>query len=253
MIEGVIGSSVAHRQREVEAKVFSEVGITGFSHIDHEIAFYTQVAALLRPDSVVLDFGAGRGEWLDDPVPYRRKLRDFRGRCAAIHGCDTDPAVLRNRSVQHPVVTNGPLPYADSSFDLIVSRHVFEHLADPDATAAELIRVLRPGGWLCAMTPNKWGYPAIGARLIRDHCRALALLQPGKQNRDTFPTYYRLNTLADARRVFPGCAVHHYRSSAVPAYHCGSVAAFKALRLLHRLTPPPFHIGLHLFISKLMP
>ena len=54
-------------------KVFKEARISGFAHIDQEVAFFVQVAALLRPDDVVLDFGAGRGEFMDnDPSRYRR-------------------------------------------------------------------------------------------------------------------------------------------------------------------------------------
>lgn len=38
------------------------------------------------------------------------------------------------------------LPFADASFDAIVSTSVFEHLPNPAAAAAEVARVLRPGG-----------------------------------------------------------------------------------------------------------
>ena len=36
---------------------------------------------------------------------------------------------------------------------------------DPESVAAEIDRVLRPEGWICARTPNRNGYIAWGARL----------------------------------------------------------------------------------------
>ena len=41
------------------------------------------------------------------------------------------------------------LPVPTGSVDAVVSRFVFQHLADPAAAAAELRRVLRPGGLAC--------------------------------------------------------------------------------------------------------
>jgi ubiquinone/menaquinone biosynthesis C-methylase UbiE len=38
------------------------------------------------------------------------------------------------------------LPFEDASFDAVVSTSVFEHLSDPAKAAAEVARVLRPGG-----------------------------------------------------------------------------------------------------------
>jgi SAM-dependent methyltransferase len=38
------------------------------------------------------------------------------------------------------------LPFADASFDAVVSFNTFEHLAEPDRAAAEIFRVLKPGG-----------------------------------------------------------------------------------------------------------
>ena len=38
------------------------------------------------------------------------------------------------------------LPFADASFDVVLSAHMLEHLADPGLALAEMRRVLRPGG-----------------------------------------------------------------------------------------------------------
>lgn len=249
-------SGLETSKHRLERRMYKEALATGFAHVDTEVAFFTQVAALLRPDDVVLDFGAGRGTWFhDEPSRYRRWIQNFRGRCAHVDGCDIDPVVLTNPSLDEAKVhrPGDPLPYEDNRFDLVVSRYVFEHLPDPDWTARELLRVTRPGGWICAITPNKWGYVAIAARLVpnRLHVAALRFVAPYNQDRDVFPTVYRLNTPGAARRHFGhGADVYFYRTSGVPSYHFGSALLFRLQQLLHRLLPPALHVGLRFLIRK---
>lgn len=243
-------------RHRLEKRIFREAQVTGFPHIDQEVAFYTQVAALLRPDDVVLDFGAGRGAWYhDEPSRYRRWIQNFRGRCAHVDGCDVDPVALSNESLDRALLIEPgqPLPYEDERFDLIVSRYVFEHLTDPVWTARELLRVTKPGGWICVMTPNKWGYVALAARLVPNalHTAVLRYIQPHRKDEDVFPTAYLLNTPRAIRKYFGhGADVYHYSTSAVPSYHFNSVILFRLLRLLHRLMPPPLDVGLRFFIRK---
>jgi SAM-dependent methyltransferase len=69
----------------------------------------------------------------------------------------------------HPALTfrhiaPGPLPFADASFDVVVSFETIEHTADPAHFLDELWRVLRPGGPLIISTPNK-RFHSLGRRL----------------------------------------------------------------------------------------
>ena len=251
-----IDADKVNSRTRLEMRMYREARATGFAHFDQQVCFFTQVAALLGDDDTVLDYGAGRGEWFhDDPVLYRRRLQNFRGRCAFVDGCDLDEAVLDNPTLDRGMVIKPgePLPYEDDRFDLVVSRYVFEHVQDPEWTAAELLRVTRPGGWICAVTPNKLGYVALGSRLVpnRLHARLLRAIQPTRKEQDVFPTAYKLNTPAAIRRHFGAQAdVYYYRDSAVPSYHLGKPLVFRGLQLLHRLLPPALGTGLFLFIRK---
>ena len=62
----VVDRALETSKLKLERRVFDEVSVSGFSHIDQEVAFFSQVAALVRPNHVLLDFGAGRGEFYFD-------------------------------------------------------------------------------------------------------------------------------------------------------------------------------------------
>ncbi|HUH72082.1 MAG TPA: class I SAM-dependent methyltransferase, partial [Mycobacterium sp.] len=151
------------------------------------------------------------------------------------------------------ILPGHPLPYRDEQFDVIVARSVFEHIEHPDATAAELLRVLRPGGLIAAVTPNKRGYIAVAARLVPNdrHVRALAAIQPERKPEDVFPTYYRLNTPKALCRAFGSAAdVFVVRTSSEPAYHFGHPLIYQVIKLLNKHLPTPLQPELHVYIRK---
>lgn len=47
-----------------------------------------------------------------------------------------------------------PYPFEDSEFDLVVTRHVIEHVPDAVAFVEELHRITRPGGRIEILTPH---------------------------------------------------------------------------------------------------
>ncbi|MFI5429206.1 methyltransferase domain-containing protein [Aeromicrobium sp. UC242_57] len=190
-------------------RLYPEAAVGGFSRLDGQIEFYTRINALVDEKSRVLDFGAGRGHWAVDPMPeMSRRLRMLRGRVAEVVGTDVDPAVLTNPALDTAQVVplGDRLPFADDSFDLVIADHVLEHVNADDAqdVADDVLRVLRPGGWLAARTPNKWGMIGIGARAVpnRLHVRMLRRLQPDRKAEDVFPTRYTMNTRRDLGRLF---------------------------------------------------
>lgn len=68
-------------------------------------------------------------------------------------------AVTRQRVPNAHVAAAEAVPYADASFDLVLSHEVIEHVADDRAALAEMARVLKPGGRAVIFCPNRW-YPA---------------------------------------------------------------------------------------------
>jgi SAM-dependent methyltransferase len=241
---------------ELRRCFYPESAVGGFSHVDGTVAFFTQISSVLKPTDVVLDFGAGRGEHIvDDAIAYRRDLSTLKGRCAHVEGCDLDDAVLHNDYLDHATVltANAPLPFPDDEFDVIVSRYVFEHVDNPQFIANELLRVVKPGGWIAAVTPNKYGYIAAGARLIpnRMHVNALKNIQPTRKAQDVFPTQYRMNTAVTLRRLFGSradVAVSYWSSE--PAYHFGSPVIFRAMKWTHKHFPDVVQPVLHVYIRK---
>jgi len=239
----------------VEYRIFPEMKAGGYSRVDHRMEYIVRVNALLRPDMVVLDLGAGRGKWRHDPVPLRRWLGDFRGRCARVIGADVDAAILENPQVDERILLeiDRPIPLPDESVDIISAFSVFEHVDNAPFYAAEMARILRPGGWICAWTPNKWGYVGIGARLIptRLHAFMLRLVEPRREEVDSFPPVYHMNTRTRLRELFPPAtfADHSYGFDGQPFYHFESAFVARMWRLIFWMLPPPM-CGFHMIFLR---
>lgn len=239
-------------------RALPELAAGGYSRLDGTVEFHQRVNALIGPEDVVVDFGAGRGRFLEDEVAFRRSLQRRQGRVGRLVGLDVDEVVHEHPALDDAqVITVGErLPLGDESVDVVVSDFVFEHLDDPAWAAAELGRILRPGGWICARTPNRWGLIALPARLVpnRLHDAVLARVQPGKQARDTFPTRYRLNTTVALRRHFPPDRFEHhgYTHDSEPAYVAGSAAMWSLFRGLAGVTPPGLR-SMHLVFLRKLP
>lgn len=236
--------------------VFPEIGAGGYGRRDGTVIFYTRVNALVGKDDVVLDLGAGRGEWLEDPVAYRRDLRRLQGKVARVIGADVDPVVTENPACDETVVMSSinEIPLDSASVDLIVSDHTLEHVADPGPWAAEVARVLKPGGWLTGRTPNRWGYIGLATNFVpnRLHTRVLHKAQPSRQDIDVFPTVYGLNTRRNLERHFPAPQWRNfsYAHNPEPAYFGTSSRMIRAMD--HVLSRMPSAMGAtwHVFLQK---
>jgi SAM-dependent methyltransferase len=239
--------------------MYPEVAAGGFTRHDGFVDFYVRIGSLLTGESRVLDFGAGRGEWADGRLSaFHRKIRDFRPVAKEVVGIDVDPVVLENETLDSAyVITPGqPLPFEPASFDLVVADHVLEHVAHEDAPAivSDLERIIAPGGWFAARTPNKWGMIGIGARAVpnRMHVSVLRGLQPGRLAEDIFPTRYAMNTRKHLRRLFDDETwdLSVYGHASEPQYAGSSRAAWRVAAFVDRLTPPRMLPTLMIFARR---
>lgn len=217
---------------------YREQDAGGFTRRDGTVEFYSRVNALIKPDMTVVDLGAGRGRAIEDEVEFRRALSILKGKVKRVIGLDVADDVKCNPMVDEAFVFDGvSIPLADGSVDLVLSDWTFEHIANPGAIEAEIFRILKPGGWVCARTPHRLSLVAIGSRMVPNtlHATVIKRVQPGGRTAaDVFPTYYRLNSIATIARVFPHSRWHDYSYtySPEPAYNFGIVHIVRLLTAL---------------------
>jgi SAM-dependent methyltransferase len=84
-----------------------------------------------KPDAAILVIGSGERE-LKGNVTY------------------TDVALAKNIAC---ICDAHDLPFPDGSFDAVFAEAVLEHVCDPQRVVAEITRVLRPEGFVYAVTP----------------------------------------------------------------------------------------------------
>ena len=234
-----------------------EARFGGFASRSGTLEFFARIKSIVRPDHVVLDFGCGRGAWTDmDLSPFLRSLLTFKGEVARYVGCDVDEAVLENPTLDEAFLIEAgrPLPFGDASFDVIISDFVFEHVEDPAQVAAELTRVLRPGGALCARTPHAYAAVSLVSRLVDDasHSKVLRRVQPDRKAEDVFPTAYKLNTKRAIRRYFPPEQWEDgtYLFTSTPSYFFGNRFVYRAVSVADHLLPISTGANLFVFLRK---
>jgi SAM-dependent methyltransferase len=142
----------------------------------------------------------------------------------------------------------GHLPFASDCFDMVVSRSVVEHLADPCQVFREFSRILRPGGILIMVTPNKYDYVSLIASLTPHwfHQRLVSRIFGVSQD-DVFPTLYRANTKSAIRRAMAASGLAEKQLIGIthyPAYLSFSPVLYRVGILYERLTSLAFFSSL---------
>jgi SAM-dependent methyltransferase len=101
----------------------------------------------------VLDYGCGEGQI----------VFDLRAHQIEAYGCDVFyeasnyqeqiPAGMFGTVVRQMEGTK--IPFADSSFDIVINNQVMEHVEDLDVALSEIRRVLKPGGAVLSLFPDR--------------------------------------------------------------------------------------------------
>lgn len=102
----------------------------------------------------VLDYGCGAGQI----------VALLRGRGVNAFGCDVfyeggdysklvDSDLFASGVVRR--IQDNKIPFGDSEFDFVINNQVMEHVEDIDAVLAEISRVLKPGGAVLSLFPDK--------------------------------------------------------------------------------------------------
>lgn len=206
--------------RSAEKKVRLPMGVKetkrrwyGADELSNDAPFRKMIYGAVSPETRVLDAGAGAG----DLFPY-----DLKGRVKEIIGVDLDPRVKTNPQLDRGIEADlTAIPIEDNYFDVVFSRYVLEHVGAPEAFLHEMNRILKPGGRILFLTPNKWHYVSLASRLTPQAFHNWYNKRRGRQAEDTFPTVYRLNSVSSIRK--------HFRR-----------AGFRELRLLLRECCPNY-------------
>jgi len=155
-----------------------QAGPQQFGNLEANIRFL-DMTGIVTPGTRALEIGTGTGSLLRELL---------------VRGVDAEGVELRQELIDQAHRFHGPLPilrvtgtalpFPDSSFDVVVSFDVFEHIPDSDAHLLEVRRVLRPGASYLLQTPNKWTNTVFETirwrsftRFREDHCSLHTLPQ----------------------------------------------------------------------------
>ena len=184
-------TTAADRTNAHYAPLFSrfkaEVGREALGFETACLAFELDQVPGVPASGIVLDAGCGTGRY---SAAWRRLFP-----AARTVGVDINRTILRDGQVDPDALdpVNGNLerlPFADATFDVVMSRGAIQHTANPRQALRELLRVCRPGGLLYFYTYRHGWYDVvlgtcrkvatgIGAprcsRVVYSACRALRL------------------------------------------------------------------------------
>jgi SAM-dependent methyltransferase len=170
-----------------------------FNYFNPDDYYEAIVARLVKKQTRWADIGCGR-----DVFPSNPDLaRELAERCEFLFGIDPDPNIRDNALVDERFEGIVEDCVTEHRFDLITLRMVAEHIVDPERSVAKLAELTRPGGLVVIYTPNKWAPVSIVAALVPNQFHySIKRIFWGGEERDTFPTAFKMNTRETLERHF---------------------------------------------------
>jgi len=211
---------------------------TTLSNIEFQLQAFRSIRhRVLSAGAAILDYGCGSGDEVACPMragydAHGADILEYWGKDKHLHGQNLvgqelggqglplqQPEILDRLRVIDPA--DSQLPFADESFDLVVSEQVLEHVFDLESTFREQARVLRPGGLGIHRMPSPTSLmevhtqvPVVALNRYRWYLAAWAILgrrnerQQGKNWRETLASNQSLfgTTNYVSRRRMLACA-----------------------------------------------
>ena len=189
-------------------------------------------AAGERVKGEILENGCGVGMYVEHLSPYGGQ----------IIGLEYDFERAAEAGENSPNILNAAgefIPLPSSTFDLILSHEVIEHVQDDRAALREMVRLLKPGGRIALFCPNR-GYP------FETH----GIYWKGKYYfgnkpfvnylphslRDQLAPHVRVYTQEDLQKLFDGLPVKFIERTIIFGAYDNIIARFGALgKILRRL------------------
>jgi SAM-dependent methyltransferase len=197
----------------------------GFGHLTPADWYESLLDSLVTPQTVWLDVGCGR-DLSPGNAPTAHRLSD---RCRKLVGIDPSDNIDDNSFVHErlrmPIEDHPP----GRAYNLITLRMVAEHIEAPQAVVKQLASLLLPGGQIVIYTVARYSPSVVvAANTPLSVHHAVKRLLWRTEERDTFPTVYRMNTRSKLKRLFSGEGL----SEEMFAYlgDCRSTARFKLLQ-----------------------
>jgi 2-polyprenyl-3-methyl-5-hydroxy-6-metoxy-1,4-benzoquinol methylase len=166
------GAAIQQVLSEAEPGRLDEIGFPAYSHTNPLIKwlFWRRLHIVMdhvergAPYARALDFGCGSGVML----PFLSRV------CAEVVAADVDLLPLERMKSRIPLPSNvtewdaSGVAMAQgeaASFDLIIALDVLEHVKDLPWTLAQLLRLLKKGGWLIISGPTENALYRFGRKL----------------------------------------------------------------------------------------
>ncbi len=207
-----------------------------------------RIKDLVTDTTVILDIGCGRTDFMADVFKEAKH----------VIGQDTDKyAIQENRCIDQKIIGDFESldQLQDDSVDLIISAWTLEHLKHPEAMFAQASRLLKVGGSLIALTPNKYSLITYISRIIPNTFHAKLVKQFwGRAEHNTYPTYYLANSIVSIKKLVNSFnfTIHDISPLKDPTYYILHSSLANPVHTLHKhLIPRKMSEGLLVYIKKL--